>query len=215
MTLLRNPAFQDLLLNYPRAPRTFTVAYETQDTVTSQVLIRDGVGNEFKPEDYLEAFARFVKENPEQIEAIRILLNRPQDWNTQALGELRQKLAATRQRFTVENLQKAHALAYNKALADIISMVKHAAREQEPLLTAAERVERAFARLTANQTFTDEQRQWLDRIRAHLVENLSVDREDFDDVPVFAREGGWARADRVFGGKLLELVRKLNREIAA
>jgi type I restriction enzyme R subunit len=112
-------------------------------------------------------------------------------------------------------LQKAHHIAYNKALADIISMVKHAARQQEPLLTAAERVERAFERLTAGQTFTDEQLQWLERIRSHLVVNLSVNRDDFDLVPVFAREGGWARADRVFGGRLLELVGRLNREMAA
>lgn len=215
MKLLRNPAFQELLMNYPRPPRTFTVAYETQDTVSSAVLIRDGVGNEHKPEDYLEAFARFVKDNPAHIQAIQILLNRPQEWGTQALTELRRKLTATKERFTVENLQKAHAVCYQKALADIISMVKHAAKDQEPLLTASERVEKAFVKIAAGQNFTDEQRQWLDRIRAHLIENLSVDREDFEDVPIFAREGGWQKADRAFGGKLLELVKKLNREIAA
>jgi type I restriction enzyme R subunit len=30
MTLLRDLAFQDLLMNYPRAPHTFLIAYETQ-----------------------------------------------------------------------------------------------------------------------------------------------------------------------------------------
>ena len=34
-------------------------------------------GDYQKPEDYLDSFARFVRENPEQIEAIRILLGRP------------------------------------------------------------------------------------------------------------------------------------------
>ena len=37
--------------------------------------------------------------------------------------------------------------------------------------------------------FTDEQRRWLTRIRAHMIQNLSIDREDFNDVPIFAREG--------------------------
>lgn len=60
MQLLRNPAFQDLLLNYPRPPRTFIVAEEHQDTVTSQWLIRDGLGHEHRPEDYLAAFERFA-----------------------------------------------------------------------------------------------------------------------------------------------------------
>ncbi|HEY3318935.1 MAG TPA: type I restriction-modification enzyme R subunit C-terminal domain-containing protein [Planctomycetota bacterium] len=215
MALLRNPAFQELLQNYPRPPRTFTVAYETEDAVTSEVLIRDGAGNEYKPEDYLEAFATFVKENPAHVEAIRILLGRPQEWNTQALTELRRKLAATQERFTEDNLRRAHAIQYHKALVDIISMVKHAAKEQEPLLTAAERVDRAFARLLAGRHPDEQQQKWLERIRAHLVENLSIERDDFDDVPIFAREGGWAQADKAFKGKLENLVRELNREIAA
>ena len=94
-------------------------------------------------------------------------------------------------------------------------MVKHAAREQEPLLTAAERVQRAFQQIIADRDFTDEQRQWLDRIRAHLIENLSIDPEDFDDLPVFARYGGWAKADREFDGNLVDLLRQVNGAIAA
>src|SRR5262249_29861560 len=135
--LLRGPAFQDLLVNYPRPKRTFVVAYPTQDTVSSSWLIRGAGGKEYKPEDYLAAFARFVQENPLPIEAVRILLDRPQDWSTDALAELRQKLASTPERFTLENLEKAHAARYHKNLVDIISMVKHAAREQEPLLNGA------------------------------------------------------------------------------
>jgi EcoEI R protein C-terminal len=45
--------------------------------------------------------------------------------------------------------------------ADISSVVKHAAREEEPLLTSAERVERALARLTAGRQFIEAQQQWL------------------------------------------------------
>jgi type I restriction enzyme R subunit len=38
MRLLRDSAFQDLLVNYPRPKRTFLVAYPTEDTVTSEWL---------------------------------------------------------------------------------------------------------------------------------------------------------------------------------
>ena len=85
-------------------------------------MIRGAAGKEYKPEDYLTAFANFVRENPQQIEAIQILLNRPQDWGTDALRELCQKLAVSPEKFTVENLQKAHANQYGKALVEIISM---------------------------------------------------------------------------------------------
>ena len=135
-------------------------------------------GKEYKPDDYLTAFAQFVRENPQQIEAIRILLQRPKDWSTKALSELQQKLAATPQRFNKENLQRAHELHYQKALVDIISMVKHAANEQQPLYTAEERVKLAMAKITSGKSFTPEQMQWLERIEGHLTENLTIDSDD-------------------------------------
>jgi type I restriction enzyme R subunit len=64
MKLLRDPAFQDLLVNYPRPPKTFVVAYPTEDTVSSAWLIKGGDGKEYKPEDYLAAFARFRPGEP-------------------------------------------------------------------------------------------------------------------------------------------------------
>lgn len=79
MKLLRNEAFQDLLITYERKPRFFIKAIETQDTVSSSWLVRGNDGKEYKPQDYLKEFAQFVQHNPAQIEAIRILLGRPQD----------------------------------------------------------------------------------------------------------------------------------------
>ena len=215
MALLRDPNVQDLLMNYERAPRTFLIAYETEDTVTSEWLVRGADGREYKPEDYLGAFARFVRENPAHIEAIRILLGHPREWNTEALAELKQKLTAAPEHFSVTNLQKAHEVHYHKALVDIISMIKHAAKEEEPLLTARERVEKAFEKVTAGKTFTPDQEMWLKVIKAHLVENLTIDREDFNLLPVFTRQGGLSQATRVFAGGLDDLLEKLNEAIAA
>ena len=122
---------------------------------------------------------------------------------------------AAPEQFTTKNLEKAHAACYQKALVDIISMVKHAAREPEPLLTAQERVGRAFDKLTAGKTFTEAQRLWLERIRAHVFENVSIDRTDFDLSPVLERAGGWGAADQAFLGRLGRLVQAVNEAIAA
>jgi type I restriction enzyme R subunit len=132
------------------------------------------------------------------------------------LTELREKLARSRYRFSVENLQRAHEATYRKALVDVISMVKHAARAEEPLFTASERVERAFATVTAGKTFTADQENWLDRIREHLRANLSIDRDDFEVIPIFADAGGWGVARKVFGDTKLEaLLNDFNEAIAA
>ena len=215
MEILRNPDFLNLLENYPRPPRTFIMDNVTQDEVSSTWLVRDAAGNEYKPSDYLNVFSEFVKDNSEKIAAINILLDRPQDWGTDALGELKEILESSQQRFTMENLQRAHKVTYNKALVDIISMIKHAAREEESLLTSEERVNRAFNRVMGGNSFTVDQHLWLDRIRSHLVANLSIDKEDFDSIPVFADYGGWNRANRAFEGELPNLISEFNKAVAA
>eukprot|EP00456_Euglypha_rotunda_P013208 TRINITY_DN138_c2_g2_i3.p1 TRINITY_DN138_c2_g2~~TRINITY_DN138_c2_g2_i3.p1 ORF type:complete len:901 (-),score=266.54 TRINITY_DN138_c2_g2_i3:4435-7137(-) len=215
MQLLRKEGLQTVLQDYPRRPKTFLRAIENEDVVSSQYLIRDGLGKEHKPEDYLELFGRFVRENPAQIEAVRILLERPADWSTTALSELKQKLTAAPERFTVDVLQKAHELQYHKSLVDIISMVKHAATEQSPLLTAAERAQRAIAQVSIGRAFTPEQVKWLERIRESLVANLSIDPDDFDVMPALEGAGGWRRANQEFSGTLEELLKDINRAIAA
>jgi type I restriction enzyme R subunit len=140
---------------------------------------------------------------------------RPKDWSTAALSELRQKLATQSPRFTERDVQKAHQIRYHKALADIISMVKHAAKEQEPLLTAAERVKQAVEKVTTGQTLTDVQSRWMELVRSHLEVSLSVDRDDFDLIPALSREGGWGAANRAFGGRLGTLLAESNEAVAA
>jgi type I restriction enzyme R subunit len=215
MSVLRNQAFQDLLVNYQRKPRVFLVAHTIQDTVSSAWLVRGNDGKEYKPDDYLTAFTTFVTEHQTDIDAISILLRRPAEWSPAALQELRDKLAAAPARFTIENLQRAHETTHKKALVDIISMVKHAANQQQPLLSASERVEQAFTKLTRGRAFTDEQGAWLDRIKTHLQENLSIDEEDFANQPVFARYGGWAKANKAFKDRLSSLLKEVNEVIAA
>jgi len=203
MKMLRDPDFRDLLVNYPRAKKTFWVAYDTKDEVESQEL-----AGPYAPEEYITSFVRFVQENRDQIEAIQILLERPADWSTEALHELRTVLSSNH--FSEQPLRRA----YHKELADIISLIKHAAR-QEPLLTAEERVERALASITQDRTFSEEQQRWLDLIKHHLVGHLTIERNDFDQIPAFTRIGGWKVANRVFAQQLERLLREINTELAA
>ncbi len=215
MKLLRDKSFQDLLINFPRPRRVFLNAYGVVDTVTSRLELRESAGGNYAAMNYLSAFDAFVRDNADKIEAIRILLDRPKEWSPSALAELRQKLAATSLRFTEENLRREQEARGVNAVADILSLVRHALDPKEPLLTAEQRVERAIAKVSAGQTFTAEQQVWLDRIRAHLVTNLSIDEEDFAVVPILAREGGWPTARKVFGDRLVPLIHALNEAIAA
>ena len=214
MKILRDPDFQRLLVNYPRPKRTFWIASAYEDDVSSSWLLRDGAGREVKPEDYLEAFNRFVRDNADSVEAISILLRRPSDWSTDVLVDLKDTLQ-TSGRFDVEDLRRAHALHYKKALVDIISMIKHASSEEEPLLSINERVSRALDRITADRDFSPDQLVWLDYIGHHLAAVPAISEKDFSRMPVLENRGGWGKANQVFDGRLSDLLLQLNEALAA
>ena len=182
MRTLRDKDFQDLLVNYPRPPRTFLVAATVQDEVSSEWLIKGATGQEYKPEDYL-AGVRDVRSRQcrPRSKRSRSCSRDPKAGDHEALRELRQALSQTPEHFTEDNLHRAFQVAHHKALVDIISMVKRAALDTSPLYTAEERVNQAVDRVTAGRQLTDEQAKWMDYIRQHLVANLSIDREDFDE----------------------------------
>jgi type I restriction enzyme R subunit len=213
MELLRDTRFQYLLENYERAKRTFLVGYEVQDEVHSELLFEAGGTYGLKPEDYLVAFGEFVKQKESEIEAIAILLNRPKSWNTKALNELRKTLKDNS--FGQEDLQKAHKAVYHKEVVDIISMVKHAARITEPLLSPAERVEQAIRFVTSGKKLNQEQEQWMGYIKEHLKQNMTIGEDDLKELPIFTDRGGLLRFKRVFPSNYQELIADINSAIAA
>ena len=206
--LLQDEEFQDFLENYPRNRATFYIAEGVEDTVSSELVIQGQ-----KPEDYLDRFYRFITENSDQIEALKVLRQRPQNWNAEVLEELRETL--NQNRFTEQKLQRAYELVKNKALADIISLIRSAYNPSEEVYTAQERVDKAMKLVTNNQQFTEEQLQWLGYIREHLIQNLSIDLDDFEYTPIFERHGGRGKAKKVFGNQLNQLIDDLNSAIAA
>ena len=213
MELLRNPQFQEMLENYERAKRAFYVGYEVEDDVTSEILFEAGGKYGLKPLDYLVAFAEFVKKNEIEIEAIAILLNRPKSWNTQALNEL--KKALKENSFAEEQLRKAHKVVYHKEIVDIISMVKHAAKETEPLLSPEERVNLAIRKVTDGLNLTVEQQQWIEYIKEHLKLNMTLDENDLKESPVFTDRGGFKVFKEVFTANYENIIHEINTAIAA
>jgi len=153
--------------------------------------------------------------NPNHIEALEILLRRPKEFDTKQLKTLREKLATQPDylvdKFTEKNLRRA----YNQELADIISIIRYAAKGGE-LLTVERRVDKALMKIKSGRSFTEEQDKWLDLIRRHLIENLLMEKEDIESLPIFTREGAsWNKLNKVFDGKLEEIIHEVNEAIAA
>jgi type I restriction enzyme, R subunit len=213
MAIIQNEYFYNLCENYEKPRAVFTIADSIEDQTNSYDLFRRADGSQLKPGDYILSFEEFVRRNPEHIEAIEILLNRPQDFHTEELKSLREALATKpndlRDKFTERNLRRA----YKNELADIISMIRHAAKG-ETLTTVEIRVEKAIEKVKRGKSFTAEQEKWLNRIAEHLKKNLLLEKDDFDYLPLFAREGvNFQKLNRVFDGKLSELLIEINKAV--
>lgn len=212
MKLLNDTDFQDLLVHYKRAKPSFFVAYSTVDDVSSQIVFEDG-DRYVQPEEYLKSFSEFVRKNQNRIDALKILLERPKDWRTSALRELR--LWLLKNDYSETDLRNAHRIVYHKELADIISMIKHAIREEEPLFNADERVNAAMERVFKGKPMDSEQLNWVEYIKEFLIENLTIEEQDLKEAPIFERHGGLARFKRIFKGDFRTILGEINAAIAA
>lgn len=211
--ILQSEAFLHICENYQRPKREFVIAETAEDIVTSEVIFRAADGKELKPADYLAMFEEFVRKNPEHIDAIDILLNKPKEFHTDELKALREKLATRPDnlvdKFNERNLRRA----YNKELADIVSIIRHAAKNDE-LLTVESRVDRALSKVKAKHQFSEAQGAWLEHIRYHLVTNLLIEKDDIDTLPIFTRQGmNYSKLNRLFDGKLDELLKEINEAV--
>lgn len=212
MKILNNKDFQKLLVAYKRPKSVFYVAHEVEDIVYSEPVFN--VGDKFlKPAEYLTAFTEFVKEHKKDIEAMKIVLERPKGWNTEVLKELKKLLAQNH--FQESALQKAHRLVYHKSLVDIISMIKHADKSNEPLLTINERIDLAIERVFGNKILDNAQKEWIEYIKEHLITNLTLEEADFNEMPIFENKGGLGRFKKLFKEEYKLLITEINAAIAA
>ena len=66
----------------------------------------------------------------------------------------------------------------------------------------------------ADDAFTPEQREWLDRMAEHIATSLAIEPEDFDS-GWFGQQGSLGRAHALFGDDLKPLLLELNEKLAA
>jgi type I restriction enzyme R subunit len=209
--ILNNQGFQKLLVSYKKPPASFFIAREQEDTVFSEPVF--SVGDKYlKPAEYLVAFTEFVKEHRSDIEAMKVVLEKPKGWNTQVLRDLRKLLMQNH--FQEADLRKAHNLVYHKSLVDIISMIRHADKK-EPLLSINERIDKAIDKVFGDKILDSAQQAWITYIKEHLMTNLTLEEEDFNDMPVFETHGGLGRFKKLFKDDFKVLITEINAAIAA
>lgn len=166
-------------------------------------------GSAGSPSDYLEEFTRFVRDNADEIAALKIICTKPSDLKRDDLKSL--KLALDREGFTEQKLSSALSQTSNtEIVADIISLVRRFAIGS-PLISHKERVNRAVTKLKTKHSFTKVQQSWLSRIEQYLENELLLTRDTFEIDPRFRQKGGFRKVDLAFGGNLGIVIEEFNQ----
>lgn len=173
-------------------------------------LIRErGFGkNEQRPEDYIEAFEDFVKNNVNEIAALNIICTRPKELTRETLKSLRMALAQNG--FTTQQLNTAVSeITSEEITADIISLVRRYAIGS-PLVSHQARIRRAVDKLKKAHNFSRVELNWLSRIESYILNESVMNVKVFDEDERFKTNGGYKRLNQIFRNNLEGIITELN-----
>ena len=173
-------------------------------------LIRErGFGkNEQRPEDYIEAFEDFVKNNVNEIAALNIICTRPKELTRETLKSLR--IALAQNGFTTQQLNTAVSeITSEEITADIISLVRRYAIGS-PLVSHQARIRRAVDKLKKAHNFSRVELNWLNRIENYLLNESVMNVKVFDEDERFKTNGGYKRLNQIFRNNLEGIITELN-----
>jgi type I restriction enzyme R subunit len=170
--------------------------------------VERGYGNASKPEDYLDSFTAFLRDNMNKIPALIVATQRPRDLTRAELKELSLLLDAAG--FPEKTLQVAWRDTTNADIAaTIIGFIRQAALG-DALVPYEQRVDRAIAKILASRAWTNPQRKWLARIGKQLKVEVIVDMDALDKGEFKTQGGGFARLNKAFDGRLEEILLEIN-----
>ena len=181
------------------------VISDAPDELTSHAR---GYGTGSRPEDYLDAFASYVKTHLNEIAALNIVCTRPKELTRESLKYLR--LTLDREGFTTQQLNTAISELTNEELAaDIISLIRRYAIGST-LISHEARIRRAVDKLKKAHKFTAIEQKWIGRIEKYLMEESVLNVGSFDEDSRFKSEGGFKKIDCIFQNQLESIVLELN-----
>ena len=200
-------AHRDLfeLLGETRGGGHPVVISDTPDELISHTR---GYGAGSRPEDYLDAFADYVKTHLNEVTALNIVCTRPKELTRESLKHLR--LMLDREGFTTQQLNTAISELTNEEMAaDIISLIRRYAIGST-LISHEARIRRAVDKLKKAHKFTAIEQKWIARMEKYLMEESVLNVDVFDEDTRFRSAGGFKKIDQIFQNKLESIVLELN-----
>lgn len=171
-----------------------------------------GQGNS-NPEDYIESFNKFIKENVNEIPALKIVATRPKDLTYDELKKI--KLELEKKGFKENDLQTAWKNANQvQTTADIISFIRQAAVGSE-LVDHNVRIHNAMQKVYGMADWNMVQKSWLKKIENQLLSStvLGPNAETAFSSNYFRRQGGYKQMRKIFSDNADQIIYVLNENL--
>lgn len=171
-----------------------------------------GQGNS-NPEDYIESFNKFIKENVNEIPALQIVATRPKDLTYDELKKI--KLELEKKGFKENDLQTAWKNANQvQTTADIISFIRQAAVGSE-LVDHNVRIHNAMQKVYGMADWNMVQKSWLKKIENQLLSStvLGPNAETAFSSTYFKRQGGCKQMRKIFSDNADQIIYVLNENL--
>lgn len=169
-----------------------------------------------RPEDYLESFTKFVKENVNTIPALQVVATRPKDLTFEELKEIKLKLEQNG--YKEQDLQTAWKNAKHvQTTADIISFIRQVAAGSE-LVDHDVRIHNAMQKVYGLADWSIPQKKWLKRIENQLLSSTVLGpnaEQAFNDNYYFKRQGGYKQIKKIFPEYADQIIYVLNENLYA
>ena len=186
---------------------------------------------EEKARKTVESFEQFIRENRDEIIALRIFYDQPYQRRTlsfKMIKELREKLLEAKPALAIATVWDAYKRLENRQISNpatelttLVALVRRAIGIDGELTDFSVTVNKNFQRWIFNRhsgeqaKFTSEQLDWLRMMKDYIATSMNIDAQTDFENPPFAEKGGLAKVWQLFGENLGEVIDELNIELIA
>ena len=168
-------------------------------------------GKNEKPKDYLESFEKYIKENPQQIEALNLLKTNSKLFKRKDLKDLILILDAEGYKET--DLNSAYKEVNKQNItADILTYIKNVLKGS-PIIDKDKKIEDIRSRINKLNKWNTRQAKIIEKIILQLKANMYLTEEDFETGLFKTDFGGYNRINKQLEDLLGEIVSIINEEI--
>lgn len=197
-----------IFLDSIQNPKKDRIISEHEDEIRT---VRQIYGKNEKPEDYLENFEKYIRENQDKVEALKLLKENPKLFKRKDLKELRYILDENGYKET--ELNSAYGKVENVNItADILSYIKKVLKGST-ILDKEEKIQDIEKRIKRLKNWNPIQLKIIEKIISQLRENSYLTEEDFSTGIFKDNFGGYNKINQKLEDKLADIVSIINEEI--